>query len=108
MIRRPPRSTLFPYTTLFRSYPYLRPTPVARHCRGDPGVRPATPLRLGRRGRAARAHHAGHGAPRRVPGDGPRGAEITQGSYPNPGITTAPPGVRPHLPRSPAAPRPTV
>src|SRR5436305_10776102 len=22
MIRRPPRSTLFPYTTLFRSYPY--------------------------------------------------------------------------------------
>src|SRR2546429_6689743 len=26
MIRRPPRSTLFPYTTLFRS-PFLRPTP---------------------------------------------------------------------------------
>src|SRR2546430_6233184 len=24
MIRRPPRSTLFPYTTLFRSYPALR------------------------------------------------------------------------------------
>src|SRR3712207_6916987 len=24
MIRRPPRSTLFPYTTLFRSYPMLR------------------------------------------------------------------------------------
>src|SRR2546429_7360382 len=24
MIRRPPRSTLFPYTTLFRSYPYQR------------------------------------------------------------------------------------
>src|SRR3712207_7070193 len=24
MIRRPPRSTLFPYTTLFRSYPELR------------------------------------------------------------------------------------
>src|SRR3712207_7085507 len=24
MIRRPPRSTLFPYTTLFRSYPNLR------------------------------------------------------------------------------------
>src|SRR3712207_7694097 len=23
MIRRPPRSTLFPYTTLFRSYPYV-------------------------------------------------------------------------------------
>src|SRR5256885_10230343 len=25
MIRRPPRSTLFPYTTLFRSYMSLRP-----------------------------------------------------------------------------------
>src|SRR2546421_2826288 len=25
MIRRPPRSTLFPYTTLFRSYDMLRP-----------------------------------------------------------------------------------
>src|SRR5689334_23802030 len=25
MIRRPPRSTLFPYTTLFRSTPALRP-----------------------------------------------------------------------------------
>src|SRR5256885_8428814 len=24
MIRRPPRSTLFPYTTLFRSYPAIR------------------------------------------------------------------------------------
>src|SRR2546430_5605989 len=23
MIRRPPRSTLFPYTTLFRSFPYI-------------------------------------------------------------------------------------
>src|SRR2546430_7090898 len=25
MIRRPPRSTLFPYTTLFRSYPFSPP-----------------------------------------------------------------------------------
>src|SRR5256885_5700746 len=35
MIRRPPRSTLFPYTTLFRSHPLSRPwrcssTPRAR------------------------------------------------------------------------------
>src|SRR3712207_5461369 len=30
MIRRPPRSTLFPYTTLFRSYhPCFRPGPAA-------------------------------------------------------------------------------
>src|SRR2546426_3401270 len=27
MIRRPPRSTLFPYTTLFRSHPRLEPPP---------------------------------------------------------------------------------
>src|SRR5256884_9776831 len=27
MIRRPPRSTLFPYTTLFRSYPELGAVP---------------------------------------------------------------------------------
>src|SRR2546427_1874021 len=33
MIRRPPRSTLFPYTTLFRSHDYLE-----QHA-GDPGVR---------------------------------------------------------------------
>src|SRR2546429_3594359 len=30
MIRRPPRSTLFPYTTLFRSYGLLRRTKGAR------------------------------------------------------------------------------
>src|SRR3712207_9053216 len=29
MIRRPPRSTLFPYTTLFRSLDYLRNQPTA-------------------------------------------------------------------------------
>src|SRR3712207_8603036 len=33
MIRRPPRSTLFPYTTLFRSHPAVRPG----HRRGDHG-----------------------------------------------------------------------
>jgi len=35
MIRRPPRSTLFPYTTLFRSFylfaPAGTPVPVLRH-----------------------------------------------------------------------------
>src|SRR3712207_9269817 len=34
MIRRPPRSTLFPYTTLFRSRPL---PPFARALRGGPG-----------------------------------------------------------------------
>src|SRR6266513_3956915 len=32
MIRRPPRSTLFPYTTLFRSCP-LKPDPLRCHAR---------------------------------------------------------------------------
>src|SRR2546426_7671607 len=35
MIRRPPRSTLFPYTTLFRSPSEANPTGV-----GEPGVPP--------------------------------------------------------------------
>src|SRR3712207_8455198 len=42
MIRRPPRSTLFPYTTLFRSAGGLRPVPPG----GRPGAqRLARPLR---------------------------------------------------------------
>src|SRR2546423_10716169 len=41
MIRRPPRSTLFPYTTLFRS---LRGE--ALRTPGIPGVRSASPLGL--------------------------------------------------------------
>src|SRR5260370_7452083 len=44
MIRRPPRSTLFPYTTLFRSvtkvqYPYRRPSNrlrLSEHCLSTP------------------------------------------------------------------------
>src|SRR2546425_9525652 len=36
MIRRPPRSTLFPYTTLFRSLPAVL---VDRACSGAPAVR---------------------------------------------------------------------
>src|SRR6266536_2090315 len=42
MIRRPPRSTLFPYTTLFRSPARLRPAPRGRLPRvhpDDPGRR---------------------------------------------------------------------
>src|SRR3712207_8794084 len=31
MIRRPPRSTLFPYTTLFRSFPVLTVPTLAHH-----------------------------------------------------------------------------
>src|SRR3712207_7339918 len=57
MIRRPPRSTLFPYTTLFRS---------GRLSRGLPGVRVRAAAHPGHR--AARARGAGAG------GAGRRGA----------------------------------
>src|SRR5260221_2955797 len=36
MIRRPPRSTLFPYTTLFRSR--SRAAVASAHCRAEPGA----------------------------------------------------------------------
>src|SRR3712207_7302854 len=36
MIRRPPRSTLFPYTTLFRSWGRSSPAPHARSSRSAP------------------------------------------------------------------------
>src|SRR5215469_17615335 len=36
MIRRPPRSTLFPYTTLFRSKRIAPPTPYSRPAVADP------------------------------------------------------------------------
>src|SRR5258707_7494151 len=41
MIRRPPRSTLFPYTTLFRSHADLRP--FAAGARGGPDGRRLLP-----------------------------------------------------------------
>src|SRR2546422_6976281 len=70
MIRRPPRSTLFPYTTLFRSRPRGRP---AWHTEGpaDRGQDPACRTLGGqRRSDRARAHHP----PDR---DGPRSEEHT-------------------------------
>src|SRR2546430_9543471 len=44
MIRRPPRSTLFPYTTLFRS---ASPADRAGGWRGAPAAIPEQPFRLG-------------------------------------------------------------
>src|SRR3712207_8871023 len=50
MIRRPPRSTLFPYTTLFRSRHGLGPPAAVRL--DDPHLRdPPDPRAPGRRGR---------------------------------------------------------
>src|SRR5688572_31129511 len=43
MLRRPPRSTLFPYTTLFRS----RVRALDRHLRGSPKWRRTQQQRLG-------------------------------------------------------------
>src|SRR5687768_17921899 len=40
MIRRPPRSTLFPYTTLFRSYRALGEAQNHKFGEGGPGARP--------------------------------------------------------------------
>src|SRR3712207_7914844 len=58
MIRRPPRSTLFPYTTLFRSGPRRPRQPHPRR----PGPRRRQPprphRRRGRPGRAARGIRA--------------------------------------------------
>src|SRR5947207_12358206 len=53
MIRRPPRSTLFPYTTLFRSSPasldYVRTSSPSQRCRR------ASRTRSGRRGLGRRS-----------------------------------------------------
>src|SRR2546430_13041165 len=49
MIRRPPRSTLFPYTTLFRSCAYDTMTPRIALTSGEPaGIGPELCLALAR------------------------------------------------------------
>src|SRR2546422_9345043 len=48
MIRRPPRSTLFPYTTLFRS---MEPQPESKRVTGMLGLRVSNPRRAWDRGR---------------------------------------------------------
>src|SRR5256885_11264470 len=63
MIRRPPRSTLFPYTTLFRSSP---PLPLHRPCRGGRTAVGLSPCRLS----APRPRPAAHPARHRFAGNG--------------------------------------
>src|SRR5256885_11647608 len=71
MIRRPPRSTLFPYTTLFRS---PRPPPAGRRDRRE--GRPAPHSRRARRhGREERDTPERRGAAARRPGPRPRARE---------------------------------
>src|SRR3712207_2504024 len=55
MIRRPPRSTLFPYTTLFRSDPEARPRAGRRLVARLPGARALAPRPTRGRGRPVRA-----------------------------------------------------
>src|SRR2546422_5157358 len=65
MIRRPPRSTLFPYTTLFRSRS-ARPRPAERTDATDPRIAPVTPsgsLPGGVAPRPARDGSGGSGPP---------------------------------------------
>src|SRR5690348_18019411 len=45
MIRRPPRSTLFPYTTLFRSRAAARPAPAQTVAATPPAARAAAAVR---------------------------------------------------------------
>src|SRR5258708_31704238 len=53
MIRRPPRSTLFPYTTLFRSDLFLigpnEPPDVKQHDGSEPGADPHDHVGVGHR-----------------------------------------------------------
>src|SRR3712207_7994513 len=58
MIRRPPRSTLFPYTTLFRSWGFA---PAARRLRDQPTPDETLP----RPAAAAAGLHHGRGADRK-------------------------------------------
>src|SRR5258707_2705772 len=52
MIRRPPRSTLFPYTTLFRSYFVSRPPASTPTAAPEPPIAPQMPSALLRSGRS--------------------------------------------------------
>src|SRR2546422_1120135 len=55
MIRRPPRSTLFPYTTLFRSAP--RRTPAGSRAGRTAPVAPSSSRAAGRRSRPRSEEH---------------------------------------------------
>src|SRR3712207_7208831 len=54
MIRRPPRSTLFPYTTLFRSLGAREPVGVHELAEGERLLPHLPDHRLGRQGRVGR------------------------------------------------------
>src|SRR3712207_8372851 len=86
MIRRPPRSTLFPYTTLFRSRrqrAFLRPgggrAPGRR--RGEALPPAAGPARRRARGPARRGGHRGRGGLRAHPRSEEHTSELQSRQY---------------------------
>src|SRR6266496_2822015 len=116
MIRRPPRSTLFPYTTLFRS---PAPLPVARHrrrlrpgrVRAPPRAAPRAGRSVRQRGRAPR-RRARAPRPRRR-SSAPRAARARGGAVTGALVAAlaalalgAPPTVPPPAPAAPAEAEP--
>src|SRR3712207_3893201 len=100
MIRRPPRSTLFPYTTLFRSPECAAAVGAGSAPPGDPELPPfapaAPPVRPPSRRRrqmvARERHPQGRRLPRRGVGAHPRRQQVAAGFvYPD---AAAPFGVR--------------
>src|SRR3712207_8918202 len=65
MIRRPPRSTLFPYTTLFRSFAPDHPSPLPTQVAGAVGatIQCSSASFLSNRGGAASANQWGKAIP---------------------------------------------
>src|SRR2546422_8213952 len=100
MIRRPPRSTLFPYTTLFRSLALVRIEPLGDHhvLRAAPPQRHAAPL----------AHRAlqrieGVGGEARVLGDRVHGPRYVTEIRPAEPATTRPITAATGVPSRPSA-----
>src|SRR3712207_8827193 len=76
MIRRPPRSTLFPYTTLFRSKPVVATNALAEP-RSTAGSSLTPRPRSGRRGGRPGRRRPGSHRRRRAAGGRPRSEEHT-------------------------------
>src|SRR6266508_4063134 len=121
MIRRPPRSTLFPYTTLFRSRGVVRrtriPPPRLHARRGDPARAASGVRRRGPGGRSPRHRRPATGlrhpprgrGPRRPRGGGAIAARLGTGRRGSGTGTPGPPrlgGHRPTAGQSPGGPDP--